>query len=114
VGPDEACRGTIYLEAGLTRPTAASRAALDRFADCLRGRDGGYVLTGHTDARGTAEYNFALGERQARAVRAELKERGVAEDRLATRSWGEEQPLCREPTAACRARNRRVEIAPAE
>ena len=51
------------------------------------------TLEGHCDERGTAEYNLALGERRAKAVKDYLLAAGVAADRVATVSYGEERPF---------------------
>lgn len=66
------------------------------------------MIEGHADARGTNEYNLALGTRRATAVRDYMVGLGIAVDRLAIVSKGEEEPLCREDTEACHERNRRV------
>ena len=52
----------------------------------------GLVIEGHCDQRGTDEYNRALGERRANAVRAYLTGRGVADNRLRTVSYGKDKP----------------------
>ena len=84
------------------------RAALQRDADYLRRWTTVRVsIEGHADARGTNEYNLALGQRRAAAVRDYLVGTGIAADRLAVVSKGEEEPVCREDTDACRERNRR-------
>jgi OOP family OmpA-OmpF porin len=67
-------------------------------------------LQGHTDSRGTEEYNYGLGMRRAAAVRAALAGYGVDSERLAIDSQGEIQPIATNNTAAGRARNRRVEL----
>jgi peptidoglycan-associated lipoprotein len=65
------------------------------------------TIEGHADARGTNEYNLALGQRRAAAIRDYLVGVGVTADRMVVVSKGEEEPLCREDTEACHARNRR-------
>lgn len=65
-------------------------------------------IEGHCDDRGTLEYNLALGARRAKVVRDYLVTSGIAPDRIATISYGEELPLCHEATEACWARNRRA------
>lgn len=65
-------------------------------------------IEGHTCDLGTAEYNLALGQRRADAVRAYLVMSGVAEHRLTTVSVGEEQPAHDNATKAGRQRNRRA------
>lgn len=84
------------------------RAALQRNADYLRRWTTVRVsIEGHADTRGTNEYNLALGQRRAASIRDYLVGTGVAADRLVVVSKGEEDPLCREDTEPCHARNRR-------
>lgn len=64
-------------------------------------------VEGHCDDRGTIEYNFALGQRRANAVRGYYVTAGLSKDRLETISYGEERPLCTEQTDACWGQNRR-------
>jgi peptidoglycan-associated lipoprotein len=65
------------------------------------------AVEGHADSRGTNEYNLALGQRRANAVREYLVSLGVSGDRMVTVSKGEEAPQCTDETEACWARNRR-------
>jgi peptidoglycan-associated lipoprotein len=65
------------------------------------------LVEGHCDERGTAEYNLALGERRAARVKDYLVSLGIAPDRVATVSKGEEVPVCRESHEACWQQNRR-------
>src|SRR5262245_13987292 len=65
-------------------------------------------LEGHTDARGTIEYNLALGAKRAKAVKDYLVTQGIASDRISTISYGKELPLCHEENETCWARTRRV------
>jgi peptidoglycan-associated lipoprotein len=67
-------------------------------------------LEGHTDERGTREYNIGLGERRAQAVRHALLLQGVAEGQVATVSYGAERPAVAGSDEAAWAKNRRVEI----
>jgi peptidoglycan-associated lipoprotein len=64
-------------------------------------------VEGHCDARGTNEYNLALGERRANAVKEYLVSLGIAGDRLLVVSKGEESPACTEENESCWAQNRR-------
>lgn len=64
----------------------------------------------HTDGRGAAEYNLRLSGERAAAVRAYLVDHGVEPARLQARGYGETRPLCHDPTVACWARNRRLEL----
>ena len=65
------------------------------------------VVEGHADERGTREYNLALGERRANAVREHLISLGVSADRIATISYGKERPAVLGSNAAAWAQNRR-------
>ncbi|HTP40166.1 MAG TPA: peptidoglycan-associated lipoprotein Pal [Steroidobacteraceae bacterium] len=70
-------------------------------------------LEGHTDERGSPEYNIGLGERRAQAVRRALMLQGVSESQLSTVSYGEERPADPGQNEIAWAKNRRVEIVPA-
>lgn len=65
-------------------------------------------IEGHADARGTSEYNLALGERRGNAVREYLVGLGIGANRFVIVSKGEETPLCTEESETCFARNRRA------
>ena len=65
-------------------------------------------IEGHCDERGTNEYNLALGDRRAKAVKDYLVSLGVASDRINVISYGEERPICTEQTEVCWAKNRRA------
>ena len=66
------------------------------------------TVEGHCDERGTAEYNLALGERRAVAVRTYLVALGVSPDRLRTVSYGKEFPFDAGHTDAAWSKNRRA------
>ncbi len=66
------------------------------------------TIEGHTDERGTREYNLALGERRASAVRSYLQTLGVPADRLVTTSYGEERPVDPAHDESAYALNRRA------
>jgi len=68
------------------------------------------TIEGHCDSIGTIEYNLALGERRANAVRDYLVNRGIGAARLRTVSYGEERPVADNSTAAGRAMNRRAHL----
>lgn len=69
-------------------------------------------IEGHTDSKGTEEYNLALSQRRARSVVQYLvKHMGVAEDRLIIEGRGETEPVADNETEAGRQRNRRVQVA---
>jgi peptidoglycan-associated lipoprotein len=67
-------------------------------------------LEGHTDERGSREYNIGLGERRAQAVRRALLLQGVGEAQITTISYGEERPAVTGSDEEAYAKNRRVEM----
>jgi peptidoglycan-associated lipoprotein len=89
--------------------TDEARAVLEKHALWLQGqRDVRVTVEGHCDERGTVEYNLALGEQRARAVRDYLSSLGVAGARLRVVSYGKERPLDPGSDEAAMARNRRA------
>lgn len=65
------------------------------------------LVEGHCDERGTREYNLALGDRRAYAVKEFLTSLGVDAARLQTKSYGKERPTCAESDESCWQQNRR-------
>jgi len=65
-------------------------------------------IEGHSDERGTNEYNLALGAKRAESVKRYLIDLGISPDRLSTISYGEELPMCKEQNEACWGKNRRA------
>ncbi len=66
------------------------------------------VVQGYCDERGTREYNLALGERRANAVKQYLVSQGIAADRISTISYGKERPAVLGSNEAAWAQNRRA------
>jgi peptidoglycan-associated lipoprotein len=100
--------GDVSFEYDQSTVRDDQRATLQKNADWMRRWTTTRVsIEGHADARGTNEYNLALGDRRARAVMDYMVSLGIAADRMAVVSKGEEAPLCTEMTEACYARNRR-------
>jgi len=87
------------------RPVIASHA---QFLQANKQRKAN--LEGHTDDRGGREYNLALGQKRADAVRQALSLLGVPESQLEAVSFGKEKPLANGSSEADQAQNRRVEI----
>ncbi len=67
-------------------------------------------IGGHTDSRGSAEYNLALGQRRAAAVKKYLTDHGIAETRIETTSYGEERPIAQGSDETAWSQNRRAEF----
>ena len=88
----------------------AARATLDADAKLLRENGWAVTIGGHCDERGTVEYNQALGERRANAVRAYLVAAGVSESKLKAVSFGKDMPVDEGHDEAAWAKNRRAEF----
>ncbi len=102
---------TIYFAPDTAVLSDQAREVLDAWADWLKQNpDTRILVEGHTDTHGTSEYNLALGERMAQAVKAGLVKRGIAAGRIATMSIGEEQPAVSGEGAFPDDRNRRAHI----
>jgi peptidoglycan-associated lipoprotein len=90
-----------------------ARKQLDEDFQCLQKSSFRRALiSGHTDERGTTEYNLALGERRADAVRRYLTQLGAEARKLKSLSFGKERPADPGHNEAAWAKNRRVELAP--
>src|SRR5215475_12063593 len=88
------------------RPDA--RAALSKTAEFLKNYPQVKVnIEGHCDERGSTEYNLALGDRRAAAVKQFLVSQGVGTERMTTVSFGKEKPFCMESNEECWQQNRR-------
>jgi len=91
--------------------TAASEGQVQKVADYLRAASSAKVqVAGHCDERGTVEYNMALGNRRAVAVRDYMVNLGVDAGRVSTISYGKEQPVNQAHNEAAYAENRRAEF----
>jgi peptidoglycan-associated lipoprotein len=66
-----------------------------------------FTIEGHCDERGSTEYNLALGDNRANAVKNALIQAGVGADRIRTISYGKEKPVCTESNEQCWQQNRR-------
>ncbi|MFP2896905.1 OmpA family protein [Corallococcus sp. 4LFB] len=113
----EEARGTVVTLSGsvlfATNATALLPAARDRLsqvATALKESKNPLLIEGHTDSRGTDDYNEQLSERRAESVRNFLVNQGVPPERIQIRGMGEERPVASNGTAEGRANNRRVEI----
>ena len=68
------------------------------------------LIQGNTDERGSREYNIALGQKRADAVKKALVLLGAREDQVESVSLGEEKPSCVDQSEACWAKNRRGDM----
>jgi peptidoglycan-associated lipoprotein len=87
------------------------RAILDAKVPILQANpDVKIRISGHTDERGSDEYNLALGQRRAAAAKDYLVQRGIANTRIETVSYGEERPIAPGSDESAYAQNRRDEF----
>lgn len=100
---------TIYFAYDSDSIRPEFQSVLNAHADFLRNNsNASVVLQGHTDERGTREYNLALGERRAGAVEEFLSVQGVSPSQVDVVSYGEERPAARGSNEQAYAQNRRV------
>lgn len=110
---EEAARSAgavFYFDFDSSALKPAAQVALDAHIALLKTNDRRLRLNGHTDERGTRDYNMALGERRANAVRDYMMVNGIAGYRIETVSYGEEQPQAYGQGESSWSRNRRVEL----
>lgn len=99
----------VYFEKGSYKLTPEAQKLLRRKAQWLQKHpDVKVIIEGHTDAPGSKEYNLALGDRRAGAVKSFLIGEGIEPGRLIAVSYGNEQPIDTAKTEDARAKNRRV------
>lgn len=101
---------TFYFNYDSSDIQPDSTRALDVHAYDLKNNGKHVVLQGNTDERGTREYNMALGERRAAAVKNYLTMQGVSGSQLELVSYGKERPAVSGHDEAAWAKNRRVEM----
>ncbi|MEX2629879.1 MAG: peptidoglycan-associated lipoprotein Pal [Tistlia sp.] len=98
----------IFFDFDRSDVRADQRGTVDSLANWLQGNPSvALTIEGHADERGTREYNLALGERRANAVREYLVARGINGSRLSTISYGKERPEVLGSTEYAWAQNRR-------
>ena len=90
--------------ATMTANAAALKAILKDFPTA------GIAVEGHSDERGSAEYNLGLGDRRAQSAQEFLVAQGVPADRLRLISYGKERPQCTDANEDCWGKNRRVHL----
>lgn len=100
--------GDVFFDLDKSDIREDGRLALQRDADWMKKWTSTSVTAeGHCDARGSSEYNLALGNRRATAVKDYLVSLGVPAGRVTVISKGKEQPSCNDDTESCWQQNRR-------
>ncbi|MBZ4336464.1 MULTISPECIES: OmpA family protein [unclassified Corallococcus] len=102
--------GSVLFATNATELLPAARDRLSEVATALKESKNPLLIEGHTDSRGSEDYNDQLSERRAESVRNFLVNQGVPADRIQIRGMGENRPVASNSTAEGRANNRRVEI----
>ena len=100
----------IYFDLDNSSIRSEFKPALEAGAEILRETGGLIVIEGHCDERGSDEYNVALGEQRANAVRSYLYNLGVSNDQMSAVSYGEARPAVSGTGEAVWQLNRRVQI----
>jgi peptidoglycan-associated lipoprotein len=101
----------VRFEYDASEVTAEGRAALDAKLPVLRTNTALRIrISGHTDSRGSDEYNLALGLRRASSARKYLSDRGIDVSRIDVVSFGEERPAASGEDEGSWSQNRRAEF----
>jgi peptidoglycan-associated lipoprotein len=102
---------TIYFDYDKDEIRDDQKAALEAKIPILQGNSGVRIrIAGHTDNRGSDEYNVALGQRRGAAVKRYLVSRGIADARIEVVSYGEERPAAQGDNEEAWSKNRRAEF----
>jgi len=120
---EKAARGKVVWQVTLTNRdvrfntdkfelTDSGRAVMDQLVDKLKSMDRMVFveIQGHTDSRGSEQYNEALGMKRAEAVRNYMHDKGIPLNLISAISYGESKPIADNATEDGRASNRRVEV----
>jgi len=111
VNYDTLASDTIYFAFDSSTVPSSERSKLQQVSEWMKANpDHSLFLAGHADKRGTPEYNRALGERRALAVREYLVGLGIPPASLYTNSYGADRPAVQGDTEEAYAKNRRVQV----
>lgn len=106
---------TIYFDYDKSTLSQAAREILKSNVEWMKKNSSVKVqIEGHTDNRGSIEYNIALGERRANSVKNYLTTLGVQSSQLTVISYGEEKPLMSGEADSAWSKNRRANFVPAQ
>lgn len=101
----------IQFATGLATILPVSYPILDEVVTLMKARDKMKItVEGHTDSRGTHDYNVKLSDQRAAAVRRYLEGKGIAPSRLTSKGYGPDRPVASNDTEEGRAKNRRVDF----
>ncbi len=98
----------VYFDYDSYEIRGDAQSAIQADAQFLQAHPGiTFTVEGHCDERGSTEYNLALGDNRANAVKSALTQAGVSADRIKVISFGKEKPSCTESNEQCWQQNRR-------
>ncbi|MEL6342582.1 MAG: OmpA family protein [Myxococcota bacterium] len=100
----------VYFPLDSSKLDDAAMRALAATNGCVSGPSAAVRVEGHCDDRGTIDYNIALGQRRAEAVKRYLVSQGIAPTNIRTVSYGEERPAVEGNNESAWQQNRRAEI----
>ena len=107
----DSLQAVVYFAFDSSEITPQAASVLNQHVSLLNSNPAaGVVIAGHTDERGSREYNMALGERRAQAARNYLAAQGVTANNIRVISYGEERPAAAGNSEAAYAQNRRAEL----
>jgi peptidoglycan-associated lipoprotein len=100
----------VYFDYDSAQVADTERSKIEAVSDHLKKNDVAVIIEGNCDERGSNEYNLALGERRAQAIRTYLTGLGIGAERIQTKSYGEEKPVSAGHDEESWAANRRGEF----
>jgi peptidoglycan-associated lipoprotein len=104
---------TVYFEYDQAKLTGDTKRKFAENADWIKAHSNFTIqVEGHTDARGSVEYNLALGERRAKSVKSYLESLGIDSKRITIISYGKEKPIDPGDSESAWAKNRRANFVP--
>ena len=104
---------TVFFDYDKATLTSDAKSKLSANASWIKSNPSFTVqIEGHTDSRGSVEYNLSLGERRAKSVKSYLEGLGVESKRLTIISYGEEKPLVPGDSESAFSKNRRANFVP--
>ncbi len=104
---------TIYFDYDKAGLTAEAKKLIAENIEWIKKNDKSTIqIEGHTDERGSVEYNLALGDRRAKAVRKYLVDSGIDGKRLKVISYGKEKPVMTGDSESAFSKNRRANFVP--
>ena len=101
---------SIYFDFGAYGITGNMENNIAKNVNVVKNTNARIKIEGNCDEFGTDEYNYALGLKRAKAVKDSIAAQGVSADKMVIISFGESNPVCSNPTDACYAQNRRVDL----